>query len=94
MTDTNKIIVTGHAFKRHENPRYCDKLEVFTTHKGKESWYLIDISKGHGINRPSVQSATCIPLGTRASPRNVTNRMPIVVTEWVNTFLANQGEEV
>lgn len=83
------IIITGHKWKASTKPNYCGKLEVFTKHDGKTSWYMLDISGGEGQPKRShhVQSATCIPFGTRASPRNMTNRLPLAVNEWVNAYL-------
>jgi hypothetical protein len=88
---THMIEITDHKWLPNANPRLCDKLEVFTSHNGKESWYMLDISGGKGKNNYRVQSAMCIPFGTRASPRNVTGKMPQAVTAWVNDFLATQN---
>ncbi|CAM6053354.1 unnamed protein product [Sphagnum tenellum] len=83
------IIITGHKWSGRINPLHCDKLEVYSEHKGNASSYIIDISGGE--NRPfRVQSATCIPWGTLAYPRNVTGRMPKAITAWVNDFLKNK----
>ena len=82
------IIITGHKWKPSTKPNYCGKLDVFTEHDGRKSWYLLDVSGTMGPKRSHwVQSATCIPFGTRAGPRNVTNRLPLVVNDWVNAFL-------
>jgi hypothetical protein len=88
----NQIVVTGHNFTVHANPRYCDKLEIYSTHNGNQSWYMLDISKGDEKRPARVQSATCIPFGSRAMPRNVTNKMPHAITAWVATFLANRNQ--
>lgn len=83
------ITITDHKWRPNANPRLCDKLEVFTSHNGNESTYMLDIAGGKGRYR--VQSATCIPWGTRAAPRNVTGKMPKAVTAWVADFLATQN---
>lgn len=87
------IVVTGHKWRPNANPRYCDKLEVFTDHDGKKSWYMLDVSGGKTKTNFRVQSATCIPFGTRAMPRNVTNKMPQAVTAWVDEFLGKLTPE-
>ena len=87
-----QIVVTHHRWKPSERPNYCGKLEVVSVHNGKESLYLLDITGGTPQRPYRVQSAMCIPFGTRAMPRNVTGRLPIAVGLYVVDFLKTLNE--